>query len=186
MFPGLHIRNAKPDDSGAIAAIYGFYVLTTCSSFEETPPDSGEIRARMHKVVASGLPWLVAEDPEGNVVGYAYASPFHTRCAYRFTVENSVYVDSAHLRRGIATQLMRQLMADCEALGYRQMIAVIGDSANDASIWLHSGLGFERAGALTNVGFKFGRWVNTVMMQRLLGNGARTPPSDAGSNPFGA
>jgi phosphinothricin acetyltransferase len=166
---GLSIREATPDDAGDIAAIYGFYVLTTCSSFEETPPGGGEIRTRMSKIAAAGLPWLVMKDPAGRIVGYAYASPFHARSAYRFTVENSVYVDRAHLRRGIGTRLMQHLMTGCEQRGYCEMIALIGDSANEASIALHTALGFGRVGFLSNVGFKFGRWVDAVLMQRRLG-----------------
>lgn len=176
MTAGLFIRDAAPDDAGDIAAIYGSYVLTACGSFEEIPPETGEIRARMGKVAAAGLPWIVAI-ADTRVAGYAYASLFHTRSGYRFTVENSVYVDRAHVRRGIATRLMQRLIAECEQRGYRQMIAVIGDSTNEASVALHTALGFERAGVLPNVGFKFGRWVDVVLMQRRLGdgNGSRPP-----------
>jgi phosphinothricin acetyltransferase len=174
---GIEVRNATTDDARGIASIYEFYVLTTCGTFEETPPGSGEIRTRMAKVAAAGLPWLVANSPDGRLLGYAYASVFHARSAYRFTIEDSVYVDQAHLRRGIATRLMQRLIAECEQRGYRQMIALIGDSANEASIALHTTMRFERAGVLSNVGFKCGRWVDAVLMQRHLGDGSRTFPA---------
>ncbi len=169
-FTGVSIRNAALDDAAAIAAIYAFHVQNGLGSFEETAPDSGEIRVRMGKVISSGLPWLVAEASDKSIVGYAYAAPFHSRAAYRFTVEDSVYVDATHLRRGVGSVLMRHLIATCESLGYREMIALIGDSANEGSIALHAKCGFSRAGTLKDVGFKFGRWVDVVLMQRRLGN----------------
>lgn len=172
----VRIRDAIPADAGAIAKIYAHYVETTCVTFEETAPPAGEILARMQKVMQAGLPWYAAETPGGEVVGYAYASPFHPRSAYRFTLENSVYVDPTHVGAGIGTALMNRLMDECARRGYRQMIALIGDRANDASIRLHAGLGFEPIGALSGVGLKFGRWADAVLMQRPLGDGAGSIP----------
>ena len=124
---------------------------------------------------ARGLPWLIAE-AEGAVAGYAYASPFRERSAYRYTLENSVYVDAAHHRRGVGRTLLTELLARCEALGYRQMIAAIGDSSNHASIGLHRARGFRDAGVYRAVGLKFGCWLDSVLMQRGLGEGDRSVP----------
>ena len=166
------LRDAAPDDAAAIAKIYAPYVLTTCITFEEVVPSTDEIRARMQKVLDSGLPWYVAEAPDGTILGYAYAAPFHPRSAYRFTVENAVYVDSPHLRRGIGSALMRRLIAECARRGFRQMVALIGDTANEASIRLHEKLGFRNVGVLTGVGFKFDRWLGVPLMQLPLGENA--------------
>lgn len=174
----LSIRDATPDDAQAIAAIYAHYVLTSRATFEDTPPGVAEIRARMQNVQQRGLPWLVAETPSGTIAGYAYASLFHQRCGYRWTVENSVYIQSNLTGQGIGTALMRRLIGECETRGYRHMIAVIGDSANEASVRLHTALGFRRAGLLLTPGFKLGQWVDVVYMQLPLGDGARTPPAE--------
>ena len=128
------------------------------------------------ELLHSGHPWIVAESPDGTIDGYAYAAPFKTRSAYRFTVENSVYVDPDRVTRGTGTLLMRRLIAICEARRFRQMIAVIGDSANDASRELHLRLGFTMLGTLTGVGYKFGRWADAVIMQLPLGTGAGSAP----------
>jgi L-amino acid N-acyltransferase YncA len=167
------IRDARPDDASAIAGIYGPYVLTTAFSFEETPPSAEEMAGRMDKIAAAGLPYLVAQK-DGVVTGYAYASPFHSRSAYRFTVENSVYIAPEQARQGLGTQLMRRLIADCAARGSRQMIARIGDADNIASLRLHQRLGFRPVGELRAVGLKFGRWVDVVEWQLAL-----VPPGNA-------
>lgn len=173
----IALRNGAFDDAQAISQIYAHYVLTSRSTFEETAPAPGEIQARMTELLRGGFPWIVAELSDGVIAGYAYASPFKLRSAYRFTVENSVYIHPEHLRRGLGTALMRRLIAECETRGFRQMVAVIGDSANDASRRLHARLRFADAGMLPATGFKFGRWVDVVLMQLPLGDGAATSPS---------
>lgn len=162
------LRDARESDAAAIAEIYGHYVRTSSCTFEEIAPDAAEMAARLRNIVEAGLPYCVAEE-KGNVTGYAYAGPFRTRSAYRFTVENSVYVAAGCARGGIGTALMERLIKDCAGRGFRQMIAGIGDSENAASIALHRKLGFGPAGELKSVGFKFGRWVDVVWMQRALG-----------------
>ena len=172
------IRDATPDDAQAIAAIYAHYVLTSCATFEETPPEVAEMRSRMHDVMRQGLPYFVAETPGSGIAGYSYASPFHRRAGYRWTLEDSVYIRSGLTGQGIGTALLQVLIAATEKRGYRKMVAVIGDSANDGSIRLHARLGFERSGFLPAAGFKLGRWVDVVQMQLPLGDGSRTIPSD--------
>jgi phosphinothricin acetyltransferase len=154
-------------------------VRTALASFELTPPDAAEIARRRVDVLARGLPYVVAE-LAGAVVGFAYAAPYRLRPAYRYTVEDSVYVHRDAAGRGVGRELLERLIADCAAAGYRQMIGVIGDSGNAASIGLHAACGFARAGLLPAVGFKFGRWVDSVLMQRPLGEGDATPPSGGG------
>lgn len=170
------VRDCTEEDLAAIAAIYAHHVLTGLASFEETPPDAAELSRRRQSVLAAGLPWLVACDEDGRVVGYAYAGAYRPRPAYRFTVEDSVYVAPGRTGLGIGRRLLTALLARCESAGFRQMVAVIGDSANRASIGLHASLGFVEAGRLGSVGFKFGRWVDCVLMQRALGAGATAPP----------
>jgi phosphinothricin acetyltransferase len=172
------IRDSQQADVAAISAIYAHHVRHGCASFEEEPPSPEEIARRRADVLARGLPYLVAEIDD-EVVGYAYASPYRARSAYRFSIENSVYVDHRRHRGGIGRALLTALVARCEAGTWRQMIAVIGDSANVSSIALHERLGFRMVGTLRAVGFKFGRWVDTVLMQRELGDGQSTLPSDA-------
>jgi phosphinothricin acetyltransferase len=169
------IRPATEADLAEITGIYADAVLHGTASFETVPPEEAEMARRRQAVLAAGLPYLVAEDG-GRVLGYAYAGPYRPRPAYRFTVENSVYLRPAIHRRGIGFQLMQRLIAECEARGYRQMIAVIGDSANAGSIGVHTKGGFKMIGTHPNVGLKFGRWLDTVMMQRALGEGASTVP----------
>lgn len=164
----IKLRSGTLDDAEAIAKIYAHYVLTSCSTFEERPPEPGEIRTRIVDLLRGGFPWIVAELNDGPIIGYAYARPFNPRAAYRFTVENSIYVHPEHLRRGFGTALLRKLMAECEVRGFRQMVALIGDSANDASHRLHASLGFSDAGMLRATGFKFGRWIDVVLMQSPL------------------
>lgn len=177
----LVVRPAGEADMAAIQAIYAHHVLTGLGSFEEVPPGLAEMAARRQAVVGRGLPYLTAENGAGGaVLGYAYAAPFRDRPAYRYSLEDSVYVAPAAVGRGVGTALLTALVARCGELGYRQMIAVIGDSANAASIGLHAKLGFEMAGRLTGAGFKFGRWVDSVYMRRPLGPGDGAPPAIVG------
>ena len=169
------MRAATPDDIGEIHSIYAHHVLKGLASFEEEPPSPAELRRRYDEVTGRGLPYLVAEFG-GMVAGYAYCTLYRARSAYRYSLEDSVYVRPDAQGRGIGIMLLDQLIGRCEALGYRQMIAVIGDSANAASIGLHARAGFLRVGTLRSVGFKFGRWVDSVVMQRPLGSGDATPP----------
>lgn len=175
----LALRPAGEGDVTRIAAIYADHVLTGLASFELTPPDAAEMARRRADVVARGLPFVVAE-LGGTVVGYAYAAPYRLRPAYDYTVEDSIYVHRDAVGRGAGRRLLERLIADCTAAGYRQMIAVIGDSGNRASIALHAACGFAHVGLLTSVGYKFGRWVDSVLMQRPLGSGDATPPSQVG------
>jgi L-amino acid N-acyltransferase YncA len=178
------IRASRDDDVAAIAAIYGYHVLHGLASFEEVPPPVDEIARRRRDILARGLPYLVAERAPGRdggtdggqVVGYCYAGPFRTRSAYRFALEDSIYIDAEQTGRGIGRALLTPLLLRSTELGYRQMIAVIGGSDTVPSIRLHEALGFVRTGILSAVGFKFGRWVDTVLMQRALGPGAATLP----------
>ena len=175
--PGAPIvRDSEDADLPAIAAIYAHHVINGFGSFEEVPPDVEELTRRRREIRDKGLPYLVATDSAGAVLGYAYASPYRTRSAYRFTVEDSIYVAPVAARRGVGRLLLQGLVDRCTRSGYRQMIAVIGDSGNSGSIGLHQSLGFERAALLPTIGFKRGRWVDCVMMQRALGTGAGTPP----------
>ena len=173
----LLIRPSQDADLAAITEIYGLAVRTGTASFELEPPDEPEIARRRQAVIEAGLPWLTAER-DGLVLGYAYAGPFRPRPAYRFCVENSIYVDARARGQGIGAWLLAELMARCEAWGARQMVAVIGDSANAASINLHSRMGFRHAGRVDHVGWKFSRWLDVVFMQRTLGPGATSPAAD--------
>ena len=173
----FRLRDATPDDMEAVARIYGHYVETTVYTFEEVPPTADEMRGRLRQLRENGLPWRVAEASCGAVIGYAYAAPFRTRSAYRYILENSVYIAKDQARRGVGVALMRDLIRLCAAAGYRQMMAVIGDSANEASIRLHARLGFHMIGQEAAVGFKFGRWIDVVQMQLALGDGDRTAPA---------
>src|SRR3954470_15752143 len=161
------VRDSREGDMAQVAAIYAHHVLHGAASFEEDPPPLSEMERRRTDVLGRGLPYLVAEW-EGRVVGYSYATPYRTRAAYRFTIENSVYVEHELGGAGIGRALLAALIARCEAGEWRQMIAVIGDSQNAASIGLHAKLGFRPIGTLRAVGFKFGRWVDSVLMQREL------------------
>jgi phosphinothricin acetyltransferase len=173
------LREAREADVRRIAAIYAHHVLTGLASFEVEPPDEAEIARRLTDVRSRGLPYLVAE-ADARVVGYAYAAPYRGRLAYRHTLEDSVYVDPGCTGRGVGQALLERLVAECAARGYRQLVAVIGDSGNRASIALHEACGFARVGLLPAVGFKLGRWVDSVLMQRALGDGDRTPPAGGG------
>ena len=169
------IRPCEEDDVAAITAIYAHHVLYGLASFEIAPPTEIDMRQRRLEIVGQGFPYLVAKH-EGDVVGYAYASPYRLRPAYRYTAENSVYLHPAWIGRGIGAQLMSALLAECEARSLRQIVAVIGDSANKASIELHRRLGFSMVGTMRSAGYKFGRWVDSVLMQRTLGAGDSAPP----------
>src|SRR3954451_21697489 len=170
------IRPATEADLPAITEIYQHAVRYGTATFELIPPDLAEMTRRFRVLMDGGFPYLVAA-VDGSVVGYAYASPYRPRLAYRFTVENSVYLQPAVHRHGIGLQLLQRLIGECEPRGYRQMIAVIGDSANAGSIGVHAKCGFEMIGTHRNVGLKFGRWLDTVMMQRALGDGGSTVPT---------
>jgi L-amino acid N-acyltransferase YncA len=174
----LEIRPAAAADLAFVTGIYEHAVRYGTATFELIPPDLAEMTRRFDVLMDGGFPYFVAS-LEGRVIGYAYAGPYRPRPAYRFTVENSVYLQPAIQRRGIGLQLLLRLIAECEARGYRQMIAVIGDSANAGSIGVHTRTGFTMIGTHPNVGFKFGRWLDTVMMQRALGDGAETLPADS-------
>jgi len=162
------IRPSTEKDVAAIAEIYAHHVLHGTASFETEPPDAAEIARRRDDVLIRGLPYLVAEEA-GAIAGYAYAGPYRARPAYRFSVEDSVYVHPSHSGQGIGSLLLAELLVRAEAAGARQMIAVIGDSANLASIRLHRKFWFRHVGVLRSVGYKFDRWLDTVLMQRSLG-----------------
>lgn len=169
------IRPSRDEDVAAITAIYAHHVRHGVASFEEVPPAPEEIARRRAAILQHGLPYFVAAR-EGRVVGYTYAGPFRPRIGYRYTLEDSIYVDGAEVGRGIGRMLLQPLLARCTELGYRQMVAVIGGRETVASIRLHEALGFTHMGVLRSVGFKFGRWVDIVMMQRALGPGDATLP----------
>lgn len=171
----LTIRPATDSDMAAVQAIYAHHVEHGLGSFEEVAPDLDEIVARRRGFLERNLPYLVAEEG-GAVCGYAYAAPFRPRSAYRHTVEDSIYVAPSQNHRGVGSALLGELIEQCTVLGYRQMVAVIGDSGNRASIRLHEAQGFRHAGLMQAVGFKFGRWVDSVIMQRPLGPGATNLP----------
>jgi L-amino acid N-acyltransferase YncA len=174
----LQIRPTTPADLPAITKIYAHAVLHGTATFELEPPDTAEMTRRYETLVAGGFPYIVAVS-DGVVVGYAYAGSYRARPAYRFAVENSVYLDPAAQGKRIGTQLMQALITESEKRGYRLMVAVIGDSANLASIGVHTRAGFQMVGTLQNVGLKFGRWLDTVLMQRPLGEGAATIPKES-------
>lgn len=177
----ISIRPSLDPDVAAIAAIYAHAVLQTTGTFETDAPSPAEISQRRGEVIARGLPWLVAES-KGEVLGYAYANQFRPRKAYRFCVEDSVYLHPKAYGQGVGRLLLAELLARCETLGMRQIIAVIGDSGNLASIGLHRSLGFEQTGLIKNAGWKHGRWLDVVMMQKQLGLGASTNPVEIEGN----
>lgn len=169
------VRDATESDMPAIQAIYAEAVLHGLASFEETPPTVEDMLSRRARVRDLGLPYLAAER-DGRIVGYAYATAYRDRPAYRYTVEDSVYVADGMRGQGIGRALLTALVAACDAGPWRQMVAVIGDSGNSGSIALHESLGFRMVGTFEAVGFKLGRWVDTVLMQRPLGPGSAKPP----------
>ena len=172
----ITIRPAESVDLGAITAIYADAVVRGLGTFEETPPDLAEMAQRYHALTSDGLPYLVAAE-DNHILGFCYAGPFRPRSAYRHTVEDSIYVLDGQRGRGVGHLLLSGLIDTCTAIGKRQMIAVVGDSSNTASVMLHRRLGFRLSGLLYAVGFKAGNWVDCVMMQRALGQGEETPPT---------
>jgi L-amino acid N-acyltransferase YncA len=173
----LLIRPATPADLPAITAVYGWNVLNGTGTFELEAPDLTEMTRRHADVTGKGLPWLVAERA-GLVLGYAYANHFRPRRAYRFCLEDSIYLLPEAQGQGAGRLLLAELMARCEAAGTRQMLAVIGDSANLGSIGVHRTLGFEQVGLMKSAGWKFDRWLDVVIMQKSLGQGDAKAPAD--------
>jgi L-amino acid N-acyltransferase YncA len=172
----VQVRPATPQDIPAIQTLYAHHVAHGLASFEEEAPSAQELRRRYEDVTRQALPYLAAE--LGNeIAGYGYCTLYRTRSAYRYALEDSVYVRRDMAGRGIGKAILAELITRCEALGYRQIIAIIGDSANAASIGLHASQGFLRVGTLRSVGFKLGRWVDSAIMQRPLGPGDATPPA---------
>ena len=169
------LRDSRDDDVPAIRAIYAHHVQHGTGSFELDPPTVEEMQARRADVLRNGFPYLVACDADGRVLGFAYANLFRTRPAYRFTVEDSVYVAEDTRGQGVGRRLLAALVARCELAGCRQMVAVIGDSFNTGSIALHARCGFRFAGTMRATGWKFDRWLDTVIMQRELGASDREP-----------
>lgn len=176
MKSSISIRASEERDLAAIVAIYADHVLHGLASFEVEPPDAAEMARRRAHVLALGLPYLVAE-MDGRLAGYAYAAPYRDRPAYRYTLEDSIYIARAAAGRGAGRVLLEALIVACEQAGYRQLVAVIGDSANQASIGVHAACGFRHTGLLPSVGFKFGRWVDGIFMQRALGEGDHSLPA---------
>ena len=172
----MEVRAAAQGEIPAIHAIYAHHVLHGLASFEEVPPDAAELRRRYHEITGKGLPYLVAAEGR-EILGYGYCSLYRSRSAYRYALEDSVYVREGQQGKGIGSRLLGELVRGCADLGYRQLIAVIGDSGNAPSIGLHERHGFLRVGTLRSTGYKFGRWVDSVLMQRPLGPGDGTPPT---------
>jgi phosphinothricin acetyltransferase len=168
-----------------VAAIYGHHVLHGLGTFEELPPSEAEMAGRMAAVLGHGLPYVVMEDA-GRVLGFSYAAPFRPRAAYRYTAEESVYIHPDHLGRGLGKALVSEVIGACEGLGLRQLVAVIGDSGNAGSIGLHRSLGFVEIGVGRAFGFKHGRWVDIVQMQKPLNGGDATLPTAPGLSLGGA
>jgi len=173
----LLIRPSTADDLPAISTIYGHAVEHGTGTFELEPPGAADMARRREDVLAKGLPWLVAER-DGRILGFAYANQFRPRPAYRFCLEDSIYLDPLVRGQGVGRFLLAELIAQCEARGARQMLAVIGDSANLGSIGVHRACGFEHCGVFKAAGWKFDRWLDVVLMQRALGEGASTPPAN--------
>ncbi|MBS4045171.1 MAG: N-acetyltransferase [Alphaproteobacteria bacterium] len=176
--PAVILSDASEADMAQVQRIYAHHVLHGLASFEEEPPPLAEMLSRREKVLEHGLPYLVAKDASDRVLGYAYATQYRPRRAYRFTVEDSVYMAEGTQRRGIGRLLLQGVIDRCAAAGFRQMIAIIGNSANAGSIGLHSACGFRMVGTFENVGYKHDGWRDTVLMQRSLGAGAAEPPAD--------
>jgi phosphinothricin acetyltransferase len=172
----LTIRNASEADMGTVQEIYAHHVLHGLATFEEVPPSTDELLSRRASVLTMGLPYLVAER-DGQVIGYSYATGYRPRAAYRFCIEDSVYLADGLGGQGVGTALLGELIVLCEQGPWRQMLAVIGNSGNAGSIALHRRLGFRVIGTFESVGFKLGQWVDTVLMQRALGEGDRRPPA---------
>ncbi len=173
------IRTATIADAPALAAIYGHHALHGFGTFEETAPTPEDMAARLKAVTDLGLPYMIAE-VDSQIAGFAYASPFRTRTAYRYTVEDSVYIAPGRQGQGVGKALLTAVIAACEPLGVRQIVAMIGDSENAGSVGVHRACGFAHAGVLTAVGYKAGRWVDVVVMRRALNGGEATPPGSGG------
>ena len=171
------IRPSLDSDLPAITAIYGHHVLYGTGTFETTPPTEAEMTTRRADVLAKGLPYLVIEEDGGRVLGYAYCQWFKPRPAYRFSAEDSIYMHADAAGKGLGKVLLAELIRQAEAAGVRKLIAVIGDSNNAASVGIHKALGFEPAGTIRNCGWKFERWLDIVIMDKAIGEGARTPPT---------
>jgi phosphinothricin acetyltransferase len=176
----MKVRPATPADAEALSAIYGHHCLHGFGTFEEAAPSPAEMEQRRQAVTARGLPYLVAEDEDGRVLGFAYAAPFRPRAAYRYTAEDSVYVAPDAIGKGVGRAVLAAVIEACEALGLRQLMAVIGDSGNAASIGLHRSMGFEQTGVGRSLGHKHGRWVDIVYMQKPLNGGDARPPQGLG------
>ena len=175
MRAAYRIEPAVPEDAPAIAQAYAHHVLHSTATFEIDPPDAAEIAARMEKLRRAGMPWLVARDADGALLGYAYAGPFHTRPAYRHTAEDTIHIRHDRLGQGLGTALLAALLAACEACGLRQVMALIAGT-EPASIALHAKAGFVEVGRLKSVGRKHGKWIDVLYMQRALGEGDSSPP----------
>jgi len=171
----IELREVVEGDISYLQRIYAYHVEKGSASFEEIPPDLDEMFRRWQAIKKHGLPYILAER-KNHILGFAYAGPYRPRSAYRYTVEDSIYIDPASIRQGIGRRLLIELIARSTALGKRQMLAIIGDSANLASIKLHADLGFSSIGMFHSIGFKFGRWVDSVLMQKSLGDGHHTRP----------
>lgn len=171
------IRPSREEDLDAITRIYGHHVLHGTGTFETTPPSVADMTTRRADVLAKGLPWLVVEDG-GEVLGFAYGNWFKPRPAYRFSVEDSIYMAPEAAGKGLGRALLAELLAALERTGVRKVMAVIGDSANAGSIGVHRALGFQPAGVISSCGWKFDRWLDIVLMQKSLGAGDSTPPKD--------
>ena len=173
------IRTSQDGDLPAIARIYGHHVLHGTGTFETTPPTEAEMAARRADVLGKGLPWLVVEGDDGQVLGFAYGNWFKPRPAYRFSVEDSIYLAPEAAGQGLGRALLAELLAALERGGIRKVMAVIGDSANAGSIGVHRALGFEPVGTVKSCGWKFNRWLDIVLMEKTLGAGDTTPPQEA-------
>ncbi|MDG2241976.1 MAG: GNAT family N-acetyltransferase [Rhodospirillaceae bacterium] len=169
------IRDATGADMAAVASIYAHYVESSAATFEVEPPTTDDMKHRFEELTGNGMPYIIATTGE-QIVGFAYLGPYRSRWGYRYTVEDSVYVSQNHLGKGIGKALLKTLIKQATSRGFRQMISVIGDSANASSIALHSQLGFKVIGALPSTGRKFDRWIDSVLMQRPLGDGNTTSP----------
>ena len=171
------VRASTPDDIPALTRIYAHHVLHGTGSFETDAPSEAEMTRRREEVLSRQLPYLVAEDDDGHILGYAYANWFKARPAYRFSAEDSIYVADGQHGRGLGRLLMNALIEHCEAAGVRKLIAVIGDSNNLGSVGVHRAAGFTQVGVMRSVGWKFGRWLDIVMMEKTLGDGDNSAPT---------
>jgi len=176
---GLEIRDARPQDMEQVQRIYAHHVLNSIATFEDVPPSTQEMQGRLAKTLAQGLPYLVAVI-DGEIVGYAYAGQYRPRAAYRYTLEDSIYLAPTQAGQGLGKVLLAELIRRCEQGPWRQMIAVIAGNDNKGSIGLHRSLGFSHVGAQPATGYKFNQWIDVVFMQRALGSGANTPPETWG------